>query len=290
MNSALKKLWARSPQIENVALLLILVGVCVLFAYILITAQSNANLAAQISSLENAAAKTDPSARQTADIDRFVTALPNNRQRSKDLVEISRLARMNGLRLDQLQFDELAAAAEDNRLKALTGRMTITGTYGSIRRWLHDVLVAMPGIAVSSLRLGASGEDRLLKQLRIEFVYYSNPTSPDRPAPPSDKATPVIVGPILDPFRAELTMRPLPAPTVKPAELPAPPYSYGGSVRSGDGEFFLLIEDGNEFRIRVGETLPGGNYRLERADRQQLELIHLPTNRRLSLPTGSTAP
>lgn len=289
MNSELKKLWARSPQFENVALLLTLVGVCVLFAHILITAQSKANLAAQISSLENAAAETDPSARQTADIDRFLATLPNNSQRSKDLVEISRLARMNGLRLDQLQFDELAAA-EDNRLKALTGRMTITGAYGSIRRWLHDVLFAMPGIAVSSLKLGASGEDRLLRQLRIEFVYYSNPTSPDRPAPPPDKATPVIVDPILDPFRAEVTIRPLPAPTVKPAELPAPPYSYGGSVRTGDGEFFLLIEDGYEFRIRIGETLPGGNYRLERADRQQLELIHLPTNRHITLPTGSTAP
>lgn len=220
---------------------------------------------------------------------RFLHSLPDPTRREKDLSRLAETAREHGLTIGQISVDDPAVNDNSRPLSSQTGKIVVEGNYGAIRRWLADTMKASPGLAISALQISPVPNREPIRVARIDFIFFASTTGGSRPndQPASLAPATAQAAPEIDPFG-------LPAPrqtAVRRAE-PAPertvalPYTYGGSLRSAGEDIYLLIEGEQVIRVKIGDTLPGGQFRLDGATVGQLELTHLPSKRPLHLSIG----
>lgn len=294
MNSALSRIRERMNRPDLVIVVIGALGLLVFVSLLVPLRRENVSLAQQLSAATQDRRPESSPVAGAPEVLRFVRALPNDRQRAEDIARMPLLARKHGLQLSQMRFDEADRQA-DGQLNALNGRIAVEGSYLSIRKWLNDVWEGMPSLAISSLRLNPTADADGKLQAQLEFVYYAGVASAgvSGEASPHQRSRPLPgeASPKADPFRVALESR-RPATTAPnvPASQPPFPFTYGGSYRSADNEVYLLIEGDNVHRVRIGETLADEQFRLDKADRHRLELIHLPSSSRYTLLTGNLAP
>lgn len=294
MSRVLYRVGAAFGRADLVAVGIGALSLTVLLFQALPLGRDNAVLKQQVTALSTSApaGQTDRLSQQRHfDVQEFLRALPSDQQRAEDIAQFSVLARNHGLQIDQMDFQEVGRQASDSPLNSLLGRITAEGTYSSTRNFLNDAWVKMPNLAISSIRLTRPAAAGNKVQAKLEFVYYSSLSTTERasasPAPIRSRHLPVEAVPTANPFEPSLAVRPPAPPKREENDPPLLPLAYGGSYRSAGGEFHLLLEGDIVYRVRVGETLPNGQFRLDSADRYQVELVHLPSSRRYPLPTGN---
>lgn len=265
----------------------ILLGASLLFLLLAL-----APLARQVDSQTRAiaaqeAATAEPSGGSTSR--RFLHSLPDPTRREKDISRLTEAAREHGLTVGQISVDDPAASDNSRPLSSQTGKIVVEGSYGAIRQWLADTMKASPGLAISALQISPVPNREPIRVARLDFIFFASTTGGGRPndrlaspAPATAQASPEI-----DPFSW-----PAPRQTAVRRAEPAPepiatlPYTYGGSLRSAGADIYLLIEGEQVIRVRIGDTLPGGQFRLDGATVGQLELIHLPSKQSFHLSIG----
>lgn len=297
MNLVLKRIGARVSRSDLVVLALGALGLVGFVSHIAPLGRENALLEQEISANRQNRRPTGPSLPQSPDAQKFLESLPGERQRAEDIAQLSVLARSHGLHISQMAFQEAEhRPPSDSTLRTLNGRIAVEGPYSSIRKWLDEAWGRMPSAEISTLRLSRSADAPGKLRSQLEFAYYSRSSSAgaaptqalrrQRPGEPPNAG-----GAIFDPFGLPPINRIRQPAQVKndAGNEPPMPFTYGGSYRSTDNEVYLMIEGDNVHRIRLGETLPGDQFRLEAADPYRVELIHLPSSRRYTLLTGNLA-
>lgn len=292
-----RALYRFRPELGRTDLVAVGIGVfslMVLFFQVLPLGRENAILKQRISALSTSAhvGKTDRASQQRHyDAQEFLRSLPGNRQRAEDIAQFSVLARNHGLRIEQMDFQETGRQASDSPLSSLHVRITAEGPYPSTRKFINDTWAKMPNLAISAMRLTRPAATGNSLQAKLEFVYYSSfagKGKPDAgPAPNRSRPLPEEAAPTVNPFGIFLAVRPSTPRGQEAEDPPLLPLTYGGSYRAAGEEFHLLMDGDNVYRVRVGETLLNGQFRLDSADRYRIELVHLPSSRRYPLLTGN---
>jgi hypothetical protein len=294
VNAILIQLRQRLGRSDLIVLGIGLLGLIGLVSHVAPLALDNASLERRL--VANTQERKTPSGLPSPAVEalQFLQSLPGDQQRTKDIAQLSILARNHGLLVSQMSLEEDGRQMSAALIKTLNGRIALEGSYLSIRKWLNEILATMPNLAISTFRMTRSptAGDRL--QARVEFIYHSqiSPTenAADDARPRRLRHLPEEAEPTVDPFGFSATPRPVVRTPPAPDKSPPLPIAYGGSYRSANEDVFLLIEGDNVHRIRVGETLPGGKYRLDSALGDHLILVHLPSAHRYPLPTGNLAP
>lgn len=294
MSRVLYRVGTELGRSDLVALGIGILGLMVLFFQVLPLGRDNAVLKQRISALSTSALAGEtnrPSRQRHSDAQEFLRTLPSDRQRAEDIAQFLVLARNHGLRIDQMDFQEAGRQASDSPLNSLQGRISAEGPYASTRNFLNDAWAKMPNLAISSIRLTRPAASGNSLQAKLEFVYYSSLAGTEKPdaspAPNRSRPLPDDAAPTANPFGTALAVRPSTPPGQEADDPPSLPLTYGGSYRSAGEEFHLLMEGDNVYRVRVGETLLNGQFRLDLADRYHIELVHLPSSRRYPLLTGN---
>lgn len=294
MNATLNQLRQGLGRSGLIALGIGLLGLIGLVSHVAPLGLENSSLERQLAAkLQEREAQNGPPSPAVEAL-QFLQSLPGDQQRAKDIAQLSMLARNHGLLVSQMGFEEDGRQTPLTPFKTLNGRIALEGPYLSIRKWLNEILSTMPNLAISTFRMNRSAavDDRL--QARVEFIYHSQASPTENAAedarPRRLRHLPQEAEPTVDPFGFSAAPRPVVRTQPAPDHPPPLPIAYGGSYRAANEDVFLLIEGDNVHRVRVGETLPGGQYRLDSAVGDHLELVHLPSAHRYPLPIGSLAP
>lgn len=227
--------------------------------------------------------------------ERRIAPLPGEATRARDLVMLTSSAERRGIRITQRSFAE-PPTPEAGPVR-LSGRIVAAGAYPSIRRWLAEITPAMPTLSIRNLRLERPEAPGQALQMSLEFDYLSTrgAGSASLPVPgpgPVASVSAPFAGPFADPFA-------LPAPDTPPSAsarstvpiaAAALPFAYGGRYQTSGTDIVLLTVGDEVYRVRAGEVVADGAFRLDSADREALQFTHLPSNRRLSLPIGHLPP
>lgn len=231
------------------------------------------------------ATETHPPARPD-DNNHRIGKLPGDKQRALDLVRLVSVADKFGLRIAQRSYEEQHKTDKDPI--RLTGRLKIEASYPSVRAWLEEVTTTMPALSVTTLHFERPEDAGRFLKINLEFLYLS--TSADHAAPPLSDATTIPNARLekyIDPFAMPvIRTKTAPISLPKVAEVSFP-FDYGGRYVTVGSEVVLLIEGDEVHRVRPGERVAGTAFRLDTADRDELQFTNLNTNRRLSLPIGS---
>lgn len=272
---------------EGGALALLGAGLLFLLLVLVPLARQVESLAREIEAPETNAAESagDPTSR------RFLRSLPDPVRRDKELSRLPETARAHGLTVGQMGVDDPVVGDGSIPLSSLTGRIVVEGSYEAIRLWLADTVTASPGLAIGALQIAPAPNREPARVARLDFVFHAAPATSGNPADgpmaPSLPATTPSV-PVLDPFSLPATRRAADRRTAPaPEPLVALPYTYGGSLRSAGPDIYLLIDGDQVIRARIGDTLPGGLFRLDEASAARLVLTHLPSEQRLYLSIGN---
>lgn len=294
MNAVLSQLRQRLGRSDLIVLGIGLLGLIGLVSHVAPLALDNVSLERRLVAKTQERDTPSGPLSQAVEAQQFLQSLPGDQQRAKDIAQLSTLARNHGLLVSQMSFEEDGRQMSAAPFKTLNGRIALEGSYLAIRKWLNEILTTMPNLAISTFRMNRSAtvDDKL--QARVEFIYHSQTSvtenTADEVRPRLLRHLPEEAEPTADPFGLSATPRLVVRTPPAPDTPPPLPIAYGGSYRSANQDVFLLIEGDNVHRIRVGETLPGGQYRLDSALGDHLILIHLPSTHRYPVPTGNLVP
>lgn len=205
---------------------------------------------------------------------------PGRAARDQTMAALQRSAVEAGVQIVERRMEEAATAAEGLRETRL--RAVFEGQYPQLRRWLDDT-TRHPNLDWQSLRIDKAGTatDRMRLTIQLNFRWRDQgaEASTERGVTP----TPPPQGEVaVNPFTAATS----PSPKIAiepPRDLPEFPYTYAGRYQAAQGEIFLLSQGETSLRLRVGDVLPGGAFRLEGREGEKLIFIHLASQRRIAL-------
>lgn len=207
-------------------------------------------------------------------------APPGRAARDREIAAVLHIAENAAIRIIERRLEEAPVASDG--LRETRMRAVFEASYSQLRKWL-DATAQRPNLDWQSIRFDgtATARDQMRLTINVNFRWSDEreDASTHRRVDHQGQGHGMAV---VDPFNppqavgARITAESASAP-------PELPYTYSGRYLAEKGEIFLLSQGDLGIRVRAGDLLPGGAFRLEGRDGEKLVFIHLASQRRIAL-------